>query len=100
LCTGSATREEQSFIELCSGGAYEVFKEVRDDETSSPTRETRALPDRRSDSVAVDQSQSPQDSKEAASVQTPDLVSPRTTTITSRPGREPLAIRQCPAASV
>ena len=46
------------------------------------------------------QSQRPQDSSEAASVQTPDLVSPRTTTITSLPGREPLAIRQWPAASV
>src|SRR5262249_21546706 len=47
-----------------------------------------------------DQSHRPQDSNDAASVQTPDLVSPRTTTIMSRPGREPLAIRQCPAASV
>ena len=43
---------------------------------------------------ALDQSQRPQESNEAASVQTPDLVSPRTTTMTSRPGREPLAIRQ------
>src|SRR5205823_5970912 len=49
---------------------------------------------------AFDQSQRPQESNEAASVQTPDLVSPRTTTMTSRPGREPLAIRQWPAASV
>src|SRR5438874_12241070 len=46
------------------------------------------------------QSQSPQERRDAASAQTPDLVSPRTTTMTSRPGREPLAMRQCPAASV
>src|SRR6266550_3300273 len=43
---------------------------------------------------SYNQSQRPQESNEAASVQTPDLVSPRTTTMMSRPGREPLAIRQ------
>ncbi len=46
------------------------------------------------------QSHKPHESNEAASDQTPDLVSPRTTTMTSRPGREPLAMRQWPAASV
>src|SRR5882724_4526708 len=42
----------------------------------------------------------PQDSNAEASRHTPDLLSPNTTTMTSRPGREPLAIKQCPAASV
>jgi hypothetical protein len=44
--------------------------------------------------------QSPHERRAEASRHTPDLLSPNTTTMTSRPGREPLAIKQCPAASV
>src|SRR5207253_927798 len=42
----------------------------------------------------------PHESSAEASRQTPDLLSPKTTTITSRPGTAPLAMRQWPAVSV
>jgi len=44
--------------------------------------------------------QRPHESSAEASCQIPALLSPRTTTIMSRPGRVPLAIKQWPAASV
>jgi hypothetical protein len=48
----------------------------------------------------VDGFQSPQESSAEASRHTPALLSPNKTTMTSRPGRAPLAIKQWPAASV
>ena len=44
--------------------------------------------------------QSAQERSAAESCQTFDFASPSTTAMTSRPGREPLEMRQCPAASV